>query len=622
MGNVKYGYAGKQLRVNLDLEAVKAEDIDMDVMRKYLGGVGYCARVLYDELKKGIDPLSPDNKLIFATSPLVTNRVPGGGSVMLCFKSPQTNAWGESRCGGDFGPDLRNAGYDFVIVEGKSKDPVVLVINDGEAELRPAGHLLGKTTSEKMSMIREELGDPKFSVMCIGPAGENLVKYSAVMFDQRAAGRVGGGAVMGSKNLIGIAVKGNKKIPAADPEKLKEAIGVANKVLKQSEMAAGFKEHGTTGDMVPNDAAGDMPTKNWHSNNFGKMEKLYDDFFNYLVKNHGCYRGCPISCGRIAQVKDGKYKTPMHEGSEYESLAAFTAFVMNNNLEAAIHATYLCNEYGIDTISTGAVIAFAMECYENGIIGKKDTEGVELSWGNPDALAWLVKKISGRDGIGDVLADGVKIAAEKLGKGAEEFAIHGKGLEAPAHDPRSGKTLAITYGTANRGMCHIHPLEAMAYDSGKLDWGMGEYGAPDPNTVDRWDEKGKGKIVKILQDGLIVPDIISTCKFFNYSGITLEHHARMLSASTGWDIDGFELMKIGERVINLQRMFNIREGFSRKDDLIPERMKKLPSFGIYKDEDRCAISDYESMLNEYYEARGWDLETGVPEKDKLDELGI
>lgn len=623
MDKPTYGYAGKQLRISLNNRKVTVENIDPKVLRRYLGGTGYGARILYDELKKGIDPLSKANKLIFATSPLSLNRIPGGGSVMICFKSPLTNAWSESRCGTDFGPDLKRAGYDAVIIEDRSEKPVYIVINDEDIEIKPAEHLTGKSISEKNKMIRDELDDQKISVMCIGPAGEKLVKIAVAMSDQRAAGRCGVGAVMGSKNLIGIAVKGSKEISVAQPEKLKEAIRKAMKVVRENEIAAGFKEHGTTGEMVPNDAAGDWPTKNWHSNHWGKAEKIYDEFYNNkLIKNHACYRGCPIACGRIAEVKEGKYKTPVHEGSEYESLSAFTAFVLNENIEAAIHATYLCNEYGIDTISAGAIIAFAIECYEHGVIKKKDIGDLDLSWGNPDALPELVRLISMREGIGDILAEGVKIASEKLGKGSEEFAIHGKGLEAPAHDARSGKALAVAYGTANRGMCHIHPLEGMAYDSGKFDFGMVKYGLPDPNTVHRWDEKGKGKSVKILQDGLIIPDILSTCKFFMYGGLNIDNYADMLSALTGWEIDGWELLKVGERVTNLQRLFNMREGFGRNDDLIPERVRKIPSFGIYKDEQRCAIKDYEGMLNEYYEARGWDLITGKPSKEKLRELGL
>ncbi|MGD9078821.1 MAG: aldehyde ferredoxin oxidoreductase family protein [Desulfobacterales bacterium] len=617
------GYFGKQLRISLDTKETRVEEIDSAVLKKYLGGVGYGARVLYDEIKKGIDPLSPDNKIVFATSPLTANNIPGGGSIMLCFKSPLTHIWGESRCGGDFGPDMRRAGFDALIIEGRAPEPVFLVINDDDVSLRPAGHLVGEKVTAKIARIRDELNDPKISVMCIGPAGEKLVKIATVMLAHRAAGRCGAGAVMGSKNLMGIAVKGSRQAKVANPEKMKTAIKNAMNIIRESETAAGFKEHGTPGDMGPNDAAGDWPTKNWHSNSWGKGEELYDKFFEqHLVKNNGCYRGCPIACGRIADVKSGKFQTPAHEGSEYESLSAFTAFVLNEDIEAAIHSTYLCNEYGIDTISAGALIAFAMECYENGILTKKDLADMDLSWGNPDVLPELVRMISLREGIGDILAEGVKVASEKIGKGSEEFAIHGKGLEAPAHDPRSGKALAVTYGTASRGLCHIQPLEGMAYDSGKLDWGLTPYGIPDPNSVERWEEKGKGQIVKVLQDGLVLPDILNTCKFFMYAGITLDHLSELLSASTGWDIKGRDLLKVGERVLNLQRLFNKREGLSRKDDILPERIKQKPAFGFYEKEDQCAIKDFEGMLDEYYEARKWDINTGMPSKEKLKELGL
>ena len=623
MQELKFGYAGKQLRISLRDKKVKVEDVNPDVMRKYLGGAGYGARILYDELEKGIDPLAPANKLLFATSPLTANKIPGGGSIIVCFKSPLTKTWGESRCGGDFGPDLKSAGYDVLIIEDRSDEPVYIYINDDTVQIKPAAKLAGRRVPEKIGMIRRELGDERISVMCIGPAGEKLVKIATVMFEQRAAGRCGVGAVMGSKNLLGIAVKGSHELNAAEPDRLKKAVKKALDILRENETAAGFKEHGTTGDMVPNDAAGDWPTKNWHSNSWGKAEQLYDQFFNtYLVRNHGCYRGCPIACGRIAEVKKGAFKTPVHEGSEYESLSAFTAFVLNDNLEAAIHATYLCNEYGIDTISAGGIIAFAMECFEHGILKREELGGLDLSWGNPKALPELVRMIALREGIGDILAEGVKSAAEKLGGESREFAIHGKGLEAPAHDGRSGKVLAVAYGTANRGMCHIHPLEGMVYDSGKFDWGLMKYGIPDPNTVERWDEKGKGSIVKVLQDGLIVPDILNTCKFFMYSGIYLDELAEILSAVTGWDIDGKELLKVGERVFNLQRMFNVREGFRREDDMIPDRVRRKPAFGLYADEERCAIKDFDGMLDEYYEARGWDVKTGVPSQKKLQDLGI
>jgi len=617
------GYAGKLLRVSLNKKKSKEENLNFEDLKKYIGGVGYGAKLLYDELKKGIDPLGPSNKMILATSPLTINTIPGGGSIELCFKSPLTNGWGEYRCGGDFGPEMRKAGFDFIIIEGKADQPVYLVINDNKISIKSAEHLKGKKITKKIEIIENELGSTDFKVMCIGPGGENLVNYATVMFGGRAAGRSGGGAVMGSKNLIAIAVKGSEKLKPAHPEKYKAVLKTMHQVLKNSDIAEGFREFGTMGDMAGNDAAGDWPTKNWQANNWGKGQILYDYYEKHnFIKNEMCYKGCPIACGRIAQVKAGPFKTPQHSGAEYESLSAFTAFVLNENMDAAIHSSYLCNEYGIDTISTGAVIAFAMECYENGLISREDTEGIDLNWGNSDALPLLVEKISKREGIGELLADGVLKAAKKIGKDAERFAIHCKGLEGAAHDPRSGKALAITYGTANRGMCHIHPLEGMAYDSGKIDFGMVPYGVPDPNKLDRWDEKGKGKIVKILQDGLIMPDVLGVCKFFMYAGITLEHYAQLLSGLTGWQLEGKDLLRIGERVSNLQRLFNQREGFTKKDDDLPERAKQRPLFGAYQKEDKCIVKDYEGMLQEYYEAREWDNKTGMPKKEKLIELGL
>lgn len=617
------GYRGKQLRISLKDKNHKAEKIDIQVLKDYLGGVGYSAKILYEELCKGIDPLGPDNKIIFATGPLTSYRVPGGGSIEICFKSPLTKAWGEARCGGNFGPDMKKAGYDFLIIEDKATEPVYLFIDDNRIEFKDASHLLGKMVSEKTRMIREELNNNDISIMCIGIAGENLVNIATVMFEGRAAGRCGGGAVMGSKNLIAIAVKGSGKIEPKNPDDYNMALKEIRNVVKNSEIAKGFREFGTMGDMAGNDAAGDWPTKNWQANNWGKGEELFDYYNRHnFINNKMCYKGCPIACGRIASVKEGKFKTPEHDGAEYESLSAFTAFVFNENMDAAIYSSYLCDEYGIDTISAGGIIAFAMECYENGLISKKDTEGLDLSWGNADLLPVLVEKISKREGIGDILADGVLKAAKKIGKKAEKFAIHCKGLEGPAHDSRSGKALAVTYGTANRGMCHIHPLEGMAYDSGKFDFGMIPYGVPDPNKIDRWDEKGKGKIVKILQDGLIMPDVLGVCKFFMYAGVTLEQYAKLLSSFTGWNLKGKDLVLIGERTNNLQRLFNTREGFSKKDDSIPDRAKQRPLFGAYQDEDRCIIKDYEGMLDEYYEARGWNTETGIPTKEKLLELGL
>ncbi len=619
------GYSGQILRVNLSDKSCTPEPIDGVKARKFIGGAGYGAEILYSELKAGIDPLGPENKLVFATSPLTCNVVAGGGSITVCFKSPLTGVWGESRCGSNFGPDLRRAGYDIVIIEGKSEAPVYLAIVNGKARLEDAQNLVGKDVYEKTDLIEaaEAINGKKPTVMSIGQAGEKLVLFASIMARDRAAGRSGGGAVMGSKNLLAISVSGTANPNHAHAEGFGTATREAIRTVKNSEMRDGFNKFGTIGDMPANDEDGDWPTQNWRSNSWGKGAALFDEFQeDYLVKAKGCYSGCPIGCARVCEVKGGKYKTPVHEGGEYESISAFTSFLLNQNMDTAVYCDYLCNKWGLDTISSGAMIAFAMECYENGILTEKDIDGIDLTWGNSEVLPVMLEKIAFRQGIGDILADGVRKAARKLGDGAEKFAIHVKGLEGPAHDPRSGKVLGIAYGTANRGMCHIHPLEGMAFDRGKMHWGMLAHGARDPETVDRWDEKGKGADCALLQRALVLPDILTTCKFMSYAGLDPEHWAQMLAESTGWDIDAEELLQVGERVINIQRLFNMREGLGRKDDMLHERVLSVPEFGTYQDETECVIHEYEAMLDEYYESCGWNVETGMPGKVKLQELGL
>jgi aldehyde:ferredoxin oxidoreductase len=480
------------------------------------------------------------------------------------------------------------------------------------------------TITEKTEALHAALGSSKYVVLCIGPAGEKLVKISAVMSGDRAAGRCGGGAVFGSKNLIAVAVRGSGKVTPARPEPLKASLRGAFEEIKDNPMFIGLKTYGTIGDMPANDDGGDWPTKNWQSNAWGKGPELFDAYTaRNFIKGFGCYKGCTMACARRVHVPDGPYQTPAHGGAEYESISCFTAYLLNENMDAAIHSTYLCNELGLDTISTGAMIAFAMECCERGLLTHAQQEGLDLTWGNAEVLPTLVKKIALREGaLGDLLAEGVRIAAQTIGRGAEDFAIHVKGLEGPAHDPRSGKALAVTYATANRGMCHIHPLEGMAWDRGKLDWGMGRYGVPDPNEVERWDEHGKGSVVQQLQNGLVLPDVVGTCKFYMYGGITLDHWAAFIADLTGWDFDGNELLRAGERAINMQRLFNVREGITARDDFLPERVRAVPSSGKYAGEAECGIHDLEGMLADYYQARGWDPVTGAPNPEKLSELGL
>jgi len=612
-----------KLKVNLSSNTTETERIEPELLKKFYGGVGYATKLLYEETESGLDPLSPKSKLILATGPLTHPMVPGGGSLELCFKSPLTNAWGESRVGSDFGFNMKQAGFDYLVVEGAADKPAMVLIDENGTRIVEAGELQGKKVSQKKKLVKKEVSEEGYEIMTIGPAGENLVSFSTAMIGDRAAGRTGVGSVLGSKNLLAIAVRGTDDIPLFDENSLIESVREVNKRIRENPETSGWKKHGTTGDIPGCDELGDWPTKNWKSNSWGKGEEIYDHFSkNNLVTNEGCYTGCPVACGRRARVEGGKYETPEHGGAEYESISAFTSFVLNENVDAAVHSTYLCNEYGLDTISAGANIAFLMDCSDEGLIEQEQEKSLDLSWGNPEVLPRLVKQIALREGLGKLVADGVKRAAERIGDRAEELAIHGKGLEAPAHDPRAGKTLAVSYGTANRGMCHIHPVEAMAYDAGKVDFGLQKYGLPDPDDVPRWKEEGKGEMVKTLQDGGIVPDIVGTCKFFMYLGVSIDDYAEMLQSVTGWEVTGEDLLFAGEKVNNLQRLFNIREGFSPKDDQLPERIKSQPEFGNYKDEPDCAISDYQGMLNDYYRARGWEEDTGKPSVKKINELGI
>ncbi len=622
-GNQLYGYAGRLLRIDLTKGKVSVETVAPKLLRKFLGGVGYGAKLYYDEIPAGADSLSPQNKLIFTTGPLTGTKSPGAGFAEVCFKSPLGGVWAESKCGGEWGGALRKAGYDFLVIEGKAKEPKYILIDDDKIEIRPAGNLKGKATSQKDKLIKEELKDEEFEIAVIGPAGEELVRFACIMVGERAFGRCGPGAVMGSKNLLAIAVKGSGNIPVAKTDRFQTAVKAGNKKVLDATAGEGWAPGGTTGDIPQNDRLGDIPTKNWRANSWGKGEELYNHFGSKnLIRANPCYRGCVLRCGRIARVESGKWKTPEHEGSEYESICAFTFFVLNDDMDAAVHATYLCNEYGLDTITTGAIIAFAMDCYEQGMLSKEEVDGLDLTWGNTETIVELVRRVASRKGIGRILGEGVRRASQEIGKGSDLLAIEVKGLEGPAHDGRSGKALAIMYGTANRGMCHIHPLEGMAFDSLKNSFGLVPYGLPDPKTLERFAEEGKGRIAKTLQDFGILPDILGICKFFVYCGLVLPELAELVSSLTGWDISGQELLDIGERVYNLQRMINVREGIGRADDQLPSRVCKMPEFGPYSSVAECEIRNYGQMLDEYYQARGWSRETGIPTKAKLQQLGL
>ena len=617
------GYGGTILDVNLDGPKTRRRTVDEGTLRLYIGGAGLACRLLFDEQEGGLDALSPEALIVFATGPLTEAVVPGGGSLVLCAKSPLTGAWGEARLGTDAGFALRRGGCDALIVRGRAERWSVLVVDDGNVDLLDGRDLAGLTTSEKEGRLAQRLGRD-FEILSIGPAGENLVPFAAVMKGHRAAGRCGMGALLGSKKILALALRGRGRgrVERADETAWQSAVREAHARIRAHATSAEFTRHGTMGGMAYSDASGDFPSRNWLSNSSGKGQQIFDSYYDRnFRKAVGCYRGCPLRCGRKVLVPDGPLATPLHDGGEYESVSAFTAFVDGTDVDAAVHASWLCNEYGLDTISCGAVIAFAMECREKGLLADSRVDGLDLSWGNGAVLAPLVGQIARREGLGELLALGVREAAERLGPEAREAAVHVKGLEGPAHDPRSGKLLALTYGTNNRGMCHIHPIEAKAFDCDKQSFGLTAYGLPDPETIHPWDETGKGLIAARLQDYGTLFEMFATCKFYGYCGLELSHYAEMIGAATGWAVTGEELLEAGERVNTLQRLFNLREGLTADDDRLPDRVRQVPSFGRYAGEERCAIADYEGMLADYYEARGWDAK-GVPTEATRRRLGL
>ena len=626
-GGKLYGYAGRILRVNLSKAKIVEEELKPNLLKFYLGGTGYAARILWDSLERGVDPFSPENLLIACTGPLTGTLAPCSGSVEFAFKSPLTGIFGQTRAGGSFGPRLKYAGYDFIIVEGASDKPVYLSVVDDSPEIRDASHIWGKTVHEATDILLEEVGDPQASVACIGPGGEKLIRYASIMVDyDRAAGRCGGGAVMGSKRLKAIVVDGDHDIEAAKPDEFYEAALEAIKAVgKQGRGSLG--QFGTVGGLLGLNESGALPTKNFQTCYYEEAEKMSGEELarRYLLKRRACM-GCPIGCGRYVWVPSGPYMTPPHEGAEYETTDMLGVQSMMGSLEPLIRASYLCNTYGIDTISAGNAIAFAIETYEKGLITDEDTGGIRLRWGDADACLKLLELIIERKYIGDLLAEGVKRAAEKIGRGAEDFACHGKGLEVPAHDTRgTSKSLAIQYAIGNpRGACHIEPIWSPMWDFSRSSLGLGELGLPWP-PPSRFEETGvrRGEACRLLWLYGELASILGICRFSMQGGedeiLTPARLSRLVSALTGWDLSPKDLIKISDRVYTLKRCFNVREGVGRKDDRLPKRLMEPLATGPTKGQ---KVENLDVMLDETYEALGWDKKTGKPTREKLKELGL
>ena len=607
------GFMGKVLRVNLSDGSISEEGSPQEDARLFLGGNGLATKYLFDELSPGVDPLGPENKLIYMTGPLTGTISPSSGRFSAVAKSPQTGFWGSANSGGRFGLDIKRSGFDGIIIEGRASEPVYLLIDDGHAELKSAAGLWGNGVFETTRVLKDKHG--KINVSCIGPAGENLVKYAAIINDvHRALGRCGLGAVMGSKNLKAVLCGGSHKIEVADKEAFNEAAKRAGDFVNESLLKMTLEVYGT--DMVLDlvNVKGGLPTRNWQSGSCDYTDEINGPAINekILTGKKACF-ACPIACGRLSEVKDGKYACK-GEGPEYESVGAFGPMCDVRDLEAITKAHILCNDLGLDTISAGSTIAFAMECFEKGILIAADHDGKILSFGDADAVIDTLGLIARREGLGDLLAEGSRLAARRLGGGSEDFAMHVKGLELPAYDCRATKITGLGFATANRGGDHI-----TAYVQGPTFLDI-PFLIVEQSTIEDplVENPAEARVVKDLEDALTVFDAVGACKFMGMA-LMAEDVVPIIAAATGWDgFDEDEFRRGGERIVNLARCFNVREGASRADDTLPRRllaepMAEGPAAGL--------VVDLDPLLTAYYEYREWDQD-GKPTAAKLDELDM
>ena len=598
------GFTGVILRVNLSTAEIKREGINEEQAKLFIGGRGYGSKIVYDEVEPRIDPLSPENKVVIATGPAGGSSTPSSGRTMVITKGVETGAIACANAGGFFGPQFKQAGYDMVILEGRAEKPVYLWISDDNIEIRDAQHVWGRKVPEVDQVLKQET-DKKARVMTIGPAGVKLSRIAAVMFDiHRAAGRSGVGAVLGSKNFLGIAAKGTKKVELFDLAEARKAAAKARKIIRENPTTSmALPAYGTASALRAMNALGAFPVRNYqdaYAENAGVTggdviaEKL-------LIKKGAC-AGCAIACGRITEIREGKYKGHRGEGPEYESDWSLGFMCGVDDLNAITHANYLCNEYGLDTISAGVTIACAMELYEKGYVPEKDVP-FPIKFGDADAVVALVTMMAEREGIiGDLLAEGSYRLAEHYGH--PELSMTVKKQELSAYDPRAFKGMGLNYATANGGSSHVRGYTMPAEMRGGADY--------------RLQYEGKAELTKNIQDITAVVDAVGMCLFTNFAMQNISDYVPILKAITGIPYSDDELLKAGERIWNLERLFNLKAGFTKKDDTLPPRILKEP---IPSGASKGEVCDLDRMLPEYYKLRGWD-EEGRPTKEKLQSLGL
>ena len=609
------GYMGKILYIDLSSSKVHIGDINEEWAHQFIGGSGLGAKFLYELTNERTDPLGPENPLIFMTGPFTGTAVPLSGRHAVVSRSPLTGIFGESDVGGTWGANLKKAGFDGMIITGKSEKPVYLWVHNGEWEIRNASHLWGKDTYDIDPLLKNETHE-KAVVSAIGQAGENLVPMAAVMTDGkdgRAAGRCGMGAVMGSKNLKAIVVYGTGDVPIYDPETVRNLPKEYGALINKN--AENFRKYGTSGSLSVFESMGTLPLQNWKF--VGRWEESAEKISGFtlaetlLTGRYFC-DSCVLGCGRVVKVESGPYAGVEGAGPEYETLALLGSNLLIDNLEALCFANELCNRFGLDTMSTGGAIAFGMEAYEKGLIDREDTGGIELLWGSAQAMIQMIKMIAHKKGFGEVLAKGVQRASEELGKNSVEFAMHIKGLELPAHDPRGYNAGAVGFATSSRGACHMaglsHTFERVLKSP--------EIGIPEP--LDRFQVEGKGILAAKSQNLMGMMDSLKLCKFILFGGITITHIVKWYHDVTGGEMTIDDFIKTGERIFNLKRLYNVRLGISRKDDTLPFRSLTFKRIGKGLTPNLPPLGQ---MLSEYYEYRGWS-EDGIPTPEKLRELGL
>lgn len=598
------------LRVNLTNSKINREVIPEEKVRMYLGGRVLGDALLYQELKPGINALSPENIIIFGTGPLTGTSAPGSSRYIVHTKSPLTGLYMSSLAGGYFGPELKKAGYDTIIIEGKSKKPVYLFISDDNAEIKDATTFWGMNTGDTQEFIKDELGDSKVRIACIGPAGENGVLFASIISERRAIGRGGAGTVMGSKNLKAVAIRGTKKVEIADPAAFRTAVKHANEDIANNPVVSKvFPLYGSLLAMPALNEGGITPWRNWQDASSPGAVSLFAQTWRnkYVKKDVRCAPPCNVKCSKLTLTREGPHAGILTEGPDYESEYCFGACCGITDQTAVIEADALCDKLGLDTMSTGVSIAFAMECYEKGIITKKDTGGIELEFGRGDLLPGLIHNTAYRQGFGTMLSLGSKRMAEKFKKGSEAFAMHAKGMELGGYDPRGAKSLALVFACGSRGGCHKSGGSCNAQSLKELATGD-----------KRFSTEGKAALTKSIRENRVLADSSIICAF-PQGAMSNQTISELLSAAIGFNLTPDDLYTIAERGSNIERAFNVREGLRRSWDTLPRR---LLTESVKSGPTKGQIVELDILLDDFYKLCGWDIETGIPTANKLNKLGL